>query len=93
MVQKHEVKKLLEQIIGLYPSVKLSNDTAAIWVESLQDISYEKARENLVEHVKKSQYAPTIAHILGTAKQKANNDNYCEVTGHTYELFEPPEMN
>lgn len=92
-MQKHEVGKLLKQITGLYPSMKLSKDTAAIWVECLQDISYEKARENLVVHVKKSQYAPTPADIRGTAKQKANNDNYCEVTGCSYELYKPPEMN
>lgn len=88
-MEKHEVKKLLEQITGLYPSVKLSTDTAAIWAECLADISYNQARHNLIEHVKSSKFTPTIADIRGTAR-KAAAGNYCEVTGREYELYVPP---
>ena len=69
-MQKHEVKKILEQLINLYPSMKLTKDTAAIWVECLQDISYENAYNNLLEHAKNSQYAPTIANIRGSNQKR-----------------------
>jgi len=90
-VNKLEVRKLLEQITGLYLNIKLSPDTANIWAECLQDISYEQARHNLVEYVKKNKFAPTIADIRGVRKVIVNNGNYCEVTGRTYDLYKPPD--
>lgn len=89
-MQKHEVKKILEQLINLYPSMKLTKDTAAIWVECLQDISYENAYNNLLEHAKNSQYAPTIANIRGSNKKdnKEKFNDYCETTGRVYEFVD-----
>ena len=89
-MQNHEAKKLLEQITGLYPGMKLLKDTAAIWGECLRDVSYEQARLNLVEHVKKSKFPPTIADIRGIARKNSIKiDNYCEVTGNYYEFYDP----
>lgn len=91
-MEKPEVRKLLEQIVGLYPNIKLSPDTANIWAECLGDISFTQARNNLIEHVKNSRFIPTIAEIRGTAQRKNNNiGNYCEVTGEAFEIYEPPE--
>lgn len=88
-MEKHDVRKLLEQIIGLYPNIKLSKDTAGIWAECLQDISYEQARKNLKEHVKSNRFPPTIADIRGVRK-RSTDEEYCEVTGRPYEIFTLP---
>lgn len=90
MVDKSETKSLLELIIGLYPNVKLSKETAAIWAECLKDVSYEQARSNLIKHVKTSSFAPVIADILNPdGVRKKKTDDICETTCSPYELYFP----
>lgn len=92
-MNKQEVKKLLGLIIDLYPSFKLTTDTATIWAETLEDISFEHARTNLIKHVKESQFPPTIADIRGVKKRKVSTSDYCETTGQVYELYVSPNVN
>lgn len=90
-MEKPEVRKLLEQITGLYPNIKLSPDTANIWAECLGDVTFNQARNNLIEHVKNNRFAPTIADIRGIPHRRTANGGYCEVTGEVFELYMPPE--
>jgi len=92
LVEKHEVKKLLEQITGIYLNVKLSKDTAGIWAECLRDIPYKQAKNNLIKHIKSSKFPPTIADILQLHRQPGKDGkevDKCEVTCQEYELFDP----
>ena len=88
---KSEIRELLESVLSLYPGFKLTKESAAIWHECLLDIAYLKAKENFINHVKTSNYPPSIAVIRGsTGKNKAKeNTNFCDVTGREYELFDP----
>lgn len=88
-MKKLEVKELLELIISLYPNVKLTCEMANLWAECLSDIPFEKARSNLIRHVKLSQFPPTIADIRGLEKKpKTVVSKYCETTGGDYVIFD-----
>lgn len=88
-MSKQEVRKLLELIISLYPSFKLSTDTANIWVECLSDIGFERGRSNLINHVKQNRFPPTIADIRGITAKGSLKNNFCDVVGKEYELYQP----
>lgn len=88
-MNRQEVKELLELIISLYPNIKLTHEMANVWVECLEGISFDKARSNLIKHVKQSRYAPTIADIrCFERKPKTVFSRYCETTGDEYEIFD-----
>ncbi len=95
-MQISEVKDLLQQILYLYPHMDMTKEAAVIWSECLQDFNYIQARENLIKYAKKNQFAPTVADIRGVTNShnvlKTHINNYCEVTGRTYEFFVPPKL-
>lgn len=88
-MSRQEVKELLELIISLYPNIKLTREMANFWAECLEDITFEKAKTNLIKHVKQSRFAPTITDVRGfDRKAKVSFSNYCETTGEEYEIFD-----
>jgi hypothetical protein len=93
-MDKPEVKELVKQILLAYPNFEIKPDARfKLWCDMLADVPFERAIENLKEHIKTNRFAPTIADIRGTPKSQGKFDGYCEVTGRTYELYKPPELN
>lgn len=90
-MDKQEAVTLLKQITSLYPNVKLTKDAGEIWIDCLADVSYDRAKRNLLEHAKTSKFPPTIADIRGQAG-KRQPEEVCSVTGRPYEFF-TREMN
>lgn len=86
-MNKTEARHLLDQMTNLYPNMKLSSkETIEIWVDCLADVSYERAKKHLLEHVKASKFPPTIADIRGQSGKK-RPEEICSITGMPYELF------
>ena len=88
---KLETRKILEQMLEIYPQFKLTEQKIELWCLCLEDIAFDKARNNLIEHAKTSKYIPTIAEVRGTVKpNKILRGDICEVTQAAFEIFEPP---
>jgi hypothetical protein len=93
-MNKTEVKNLVKQIILAYPNFEIKPDARfKLWCDMLADVPYDRAIDNLKDHIKTNRFAPTIADIRGIPKNQKKFDGFCEVTGRTYELYEPPELN
>ena len=66
-----EVWTLFERISHYYPAFTADDDKAAAWHRVLKDIPFDIACENLEEHVRDSNFPPTIADIRRGYEEKS----------------------
>jgi len=58
-----EFRELVKMIQGAFPHRQLTQDTAAIWFQHLQNCDYHQVKRRIEAHIKVSQYMPTIAEL------------------------------
>ncbi|MFZ7943283.1 MULTISPECIES: replicative helicase loader/inhibitor [Bacillaceae] len=61
---KHEVFKILVLIESVYPSFVTKDDTVLQWLEFGKQMDYHQVMKNVLTHIRKSPYPPTIADII-----------------------------
>ncbi|WP_430171116.1 replicative helicase loader/inhibitor [Paenibacillus lautus] len=60
-----ELLHLLSVVVTAYPIVQVSEEMETLWGKMLEDVSYDRAAQNLAQHIKKSSYPPAISDIRG----------------------------
>ena len=63
-MNKIQVKQLFLIINNCYPNFSTDDIKVEIWFDLLKDFPFEKAQENLRDHIKSSQYVPTPHNII-----------------------------
>lgn len=58
-----EFRELVKMIQGAFPHRQLTQDTAAIWFQHLQNCDYHGVKRRIEAHIKVSHYMPTIAEL------------------------------
>ena len=60
---------------------KKAEDKVNFWVEELKELSFERVKKNLDEHIKISKYSPSIADL----RNKPERSGYASYEQRTYE--------
>lgn len=60
---RDEVKEIFKKITMAYDNFEVISEKVDFWHTLLNGISYGRAETNLIKHIQKSKYAPTIADI------------------------------
>jgi len=66
-MDKKKVGEFMKQIIGAYPSFRLTTECIQIWGRHMADIDYDLAIKRLDKHIKAAgtgKFAPSISEIL-----------------------------
>jgi len=69
-VTKKEVGELMKTVVAAYPNFEITPERVNLWVYMLGDIDNERAKVNLMRHIKLSKYIPTIADIRGETQEE-----------------------
>ena len=88
---REEVKKIYSRVCDAYPSFKPNNPqfTFDLWCEYLKDHKYTEVEIYLDEHIRSSEFAPSISQLLSRARTKKRNfDNERGYTAAEFEAME-----
>ena len=87
---REEVKKLYNRVCDAYPNFKPNNPqfTFDLWCEYLSDRKFEDVEILLDEHIRHSEYAPTISQLLGKESVKSNFSNERHYSDKDFEEME-----
>ena len=74
---REEVKKLYNRVCDAYPNFKPNNPqfTFDLWCEYLKDHTFTEVEIYLDEHIRHSEYAPTISQLLSRESVTSNFSN------------------
>jgi uncharacterized lipoprotein YehR (DUF1307 family) len=64
---RDETKEMFKKIALVYDNFEAVSEKIDFWHKLLSDIPYERAESNLIKHIQKSKYSPTIADIRNDA--------------------------
>lgn len=68
-----EVREFIKHIADAYPTFEPTPSRVKLWVEYMEDVSFDKAMGQLKRHIAKSKYAPTISEILSSDGDKLDH--------------------
>lgn len=87
---REEVKKLYNRVCDAYPNFKPNNPqfTFDLWCEYLGDRKYEDVEILLDEHIRHSEYAPTISQLLSRGSVTSNFSNERHYSDKDFEEME-----
>ena len=86
---RQEVKKLYDRVCDVYPNFKPHNPQFIfdLWCEYLKDETYTEVEIRLDEHIRYSEFAPSISQLLC----KAKNCNFSNERNYTTADFDAME--
>ena len=58
------MKFILYKASAAYPHIAISKETLVVWVEQLSEVPFESGVNHLNQHIKSSNYFPSIADII-----------------------------
>ena len=64
---RDEIKEIFKKITMAYDNFEVISEKVDFWHTLLSDITHERAEINLIKHIRKSKYSPTIADIRDDA--------------------------
>lgn len=87
---REEVKKLYDRVCDAYPNFKPNNPqfTFDLWCEYLGDRKYEDVEILLDEHIRHSEYAPTISQLIADTRTTNHGFNERKYSKADYEAME-----
>lgn len=68
-MNKNEIVQIGKLIAAAYPNQTFDKDKLSVWYELLNSHDYETIRANTIQHIKRSEYAPTIADLIRLPKE------------------------
>jgi len=71
---REETKEIFKKITMAYDNFESTGDKINFWHTLLEDITYEKALTNLIKHIQKSKFTPTVADIRDDSKKESMAD-------------------
>ena len=87
---REEVKKLYNRVCDAYPNFKPNNPqfTFDLWCEYLKDHTFTEVEIYLDEHMRSSEYAPSISQLLSRGSVKSNFSNERHYSDKDFEEME-----
>ncbi|MBD0381233.1 replicative helicase loader/inhibitor [Paenibacillus sedimenti] len=69
-MKQTETAKFLAAIKTFFPNFEITTAVTHGWQSMLEDVSFERAQQNLAQHIKTNRFPPTIADIRCEAAPK-----------------------
>ncbi|MFC5773711.1 replicative helicase loader/inhibitor [Ectobacillus antri] len=67
-----QVMSILKYIGAAYPNFEVTEDSMDVWMEMLQDSSFEGSLSRVKEHIRQHRFPPSIAEVI--VKEGRNNE-------------------
>ncbi len=80
-----EAKFILYKASAAYPNVEIRKETIAVWIERLENISFNQALENLNHHIDTNEFFPRISSVINRSAERGSDNAL--LTAQTDERF------